>query len=432
MDRINYLCNLTGEQGETDTSYGVSDLISLYMWPDETPVLNSTEIISEYQVKFVLNKPYGVWLPLLTFTGSMMLDPEVTPADDYICEGMSGATSETISGTGPWRFDYTIAGVETQFSRNDDFWRGPGQIEKLVFSVIQDSDARNTAMLNGDVHVLDAPHPSYYAEMGANKDLFLYAAGPGTITQYLGMNNKLYNITVRSAISYAIDYDYMINNLLEGEAVRLKSPIPLGIQYANWSYEVPTLNLTKAREYMQSMGYGVGFTSDSQWIAASFITVNYTYNLDNQFRIDMLTLLQDNLGLIGIDVTDNGLEWSLYKAYLQLPISHNKLSIWFIGWMPDYNDPSNYANSLMSNISSSNTAQINDPLLESYLLAGLEETDQNVRKQIYWDMQKYCVEVLRPWAFGYVSLNHDVWIKELHGYPSNGMGYNYFYPCYFA
>ena len=190
---------------------------------------------------------------------------------------------------------------------------------------------------------------------------------------------------------------------------------------------------------MQSMGYGVGFTLDSEWQAASFYTVNFTYNLGNMFREDMLVLLQNNFDYIGIDVIDNGLEWDPYIDAVYnigvLTSGWDGLDIWFIGWLPDYNDPSNYVNSLISNISSSNSAQINDPTLEAYMLAGLQETDQYVRRQIYWDLQRYVVEELRPWAFGYVGKNYDAWISgpdyELKGYPSNGLGYNYFYPCYY-
>ena len=432
FDRLNFLCNFTGDQGQDDTAYGESIIAVLYSWPDGTPVLNRTIINSEYSVTFVLNREYGVWLPLLTFTASMMLDYELWEVDDYVCEGMSGATAETISGTGPFKLDYTIAGVETQYSRFDDYWQTPAQIEKLVITIIQDSDARNTAMLNRDVHILDAPNPSYYDEMRANKDIILYEAGPGTTTQYLGMNNNLYNFTWRSAISFAIDYDYLIDNIMEGEAVRLKSPIPLGIQFANWSYEVADYNITKAREYMVSMGHGSMAWTDSQWQAAEFLVMNYTYNIGNQVREDFFTVCENTLDLIGITLEYNGLEWDPYLDYLYGQEGYDQLSLWFIGWMPDYNDPSNYVNSLMSNVSSSNTAQINDPTLEAYMLAGLQETDQNVRQQIYWDLQKHAVENLRPWCYLYVGRNMDSYVKELHGYPSNGMGYNYFYPCYFA
>ena len=435
LDRLAYLCNFTGTQAPGDTVYGVSIIAVLYQWPDGTVVINSTEIIDEYTVKIILNRAYGVLLPLLTFTASSMMDPSITPAEDYICEGMSGATSETVSGTGPWKFQYYTSGIEAKFVRNDDYWRGAGEIETLIFSVIQDSDARNSALLAGDVNILLSPHPSYYQEMRDSTAVTLYEAGSGTITQYLGFNNKLYNKTWRSAMSYAIDYDYMIAELLEGEAVRLKSPVPLGIQFANWSFEVPVLDLTVARGIMNGMGFGTGFTQESEWIAQAgsspFLTVNFTYNLGNKFREDMFVLLGDNLEKIGILVEDSGQEWGPY-----LDLLYNRggggwdaLSIWFIGWMPDYNDPSNYVSSLMSNVSSSNSAQINDPILEAYMLDGLEETDQNVREQIYNDLQQYVVEELRPWAFGYVSRNHDAWVATMTGFPSNGMGYAYFYPC---
>ncbi|MFX1575241.1 MAG: ABC transporter substrate-binding protein [Promethearchaeota archaeon] len=433
FDRLNYLCNFSGDQGETDTIYGETAISVLYMWPDGTPVLNRTEIISEYQVKFVLNRPFGVWIPLLTFTGSMMLDPTVTPADDYICDGMSGATSETISGTGPFKFDYYVAGVEARYSRNDDYRLGPAEIEAVVFSVITDPDARNTAMLNGDVHLLDAPAPGYYDLFRAESKLTFFEAGSNTITQYLGMNNVLYNNWTRYAISYAVDYDYFITNIMEGEASRLKSPIPNGIAYANDSFDAPTFNLTKAREYMVAQGYGDMGWTDTQWRQSSFITMNYTYNTDNPVRVAFSDQIIDNLDRIGIVVEDNPLEWGDYKVYLYgLGVAgYMRLSLWFIGWMPDYNDPSNFVNSLMSNVSSSNTAQINDHLLETYMEMGLSETDPVAREKIYDDLQKYTVEVLRPWVYMYTALNKDVWVDALHGYPSNPMGYNYFYPCYF-
>ena len=444
LDRLAYLCNFTGTQMAGDTVYGVSIIESIYMWPDGTPVIDSVDIVSEYVVNITLTKEYGVFLPILTFTAAMMMDYEITPAEDYISEGMAQATAVSVSGTGPWKFLYYIPGIEAKFERNDDYWRGAGAIETLIFSVIQDSDARNSALLAGDINILLDPHPSYYDVMRAETGLDLIEAGPGTITQYLGFNNKVYNKTWRSAMSWAIDYDYMIDELLEGEAVRLKSPIPLGIQYANWSFDVPVLDLTEARSYMTGMGYGTGFTTDAEWTAVAagsspFLSVNFTYNLGNKFREDMLVLLQGNLAKVGIKVVDNGQEWGPYLDFLYnrtsteggLPGGWDRLSIWFIGWMPDYNDPSNYVNSLMANYSSSNSAQINDPTLEAYMLAGLEETNQAAREVIYHDLQEYVVEDLRPWAFGYVGRNHDCWITQLNGFPSNGMGYAYFYPCYF-
>ncbi|MFW9882607.1 MAG: hypothetical protein ACFFG0_56820 [Candidatus Thorarchaeota archaeon] len=57
FDRLNYLCNFTGDQGAGATLIGESIITELYSWPDSTPVLNRTEIKVEYTVKFVLNRP---------------------------------------------------------------------------------------------------------------------------------------------------------------------------------------------------------------------------------------------------------------------------------------------------------------------------------------------------------------------------------------
>lgn len=442
FDRLNWLCNFT-EDLPADVIYGSETIIKvLYAWPDGTAIINRTEIVDAYTVKFVLNRVYGILLPLLTFPASYILDPTVTPALDYLSEGMSGFygidnNADMVSGTGPFIFEYYIAGIESKYVRNDDYWDGAGAIESLVMAVIQDPDARNSALLVGDVNYLDAPFPSYYQEMRDSPDVNLYEAGPGTITSYLGFNNLQINVTWRTAMSYALDYEYIIEEIRLNDSVRLKSPIPLGIQFANWSFDVPYYDLTIARSVMNSMGFGIGFTTEQEWIDVAegttpFLAVNYTYNLGNKFREDCYVLLESNFADIGIKVEDAGAEWEVYldKLY-NVDGGWNKLQIWWIGWIPDYNDPSNYVNSLMSNVSSSASTQCSTPELEAYMLAGLEETDQSIREQIYHDLQKYVVEELRPWAFGYVPKNVDAFRTELKGFPSNGMGYNYFYPCYF-
>jgi len=210
----------------------------------------------------------------------------------------------------------------------------------------------------------------------------------------------------------------------------------MGIAYANYSSTEATLDLTTARGLMNSMGFGTTFTLDSEWQAATFRTVNFTYNLGNKFREDMLVLLQQNLDLIGIDVVDNGKEWTpyldlIYNRTSTGSLGYDGLSIWFIGWIPDYNDASNYVNSLMSNVSSGNAAQINDSKLEGLLRAGLSETDPSARAIIYNEMQEYLVEDLMPWAWGYSSLNRDAFAPNLKGFPTNPWGYSYYYPCYF-
>ena len=71
----------------------------------------------------------------------------------------------------------------------------------------------------------------------------------------------------------------LTHNELQENVERLKAPIPNGILYANDTFNVPTLNLTRARLVMQSMGFGDMGWIDAQWQAASFATWNYSYNI---------------------------------------------------------------------------------------------------------------------------------------------------------
>ena len=436
FDRLAYWMNDTGTLPDTET---VAQIDVLYKWPDGTPVINHTEVVSEFVIKFVLNKPFGVFDAIMTFSAAFIMSPTASMFDTRIEVSQAdapGGSGHQIVGTGPFIFESYTAGIETRMRRNDDYYLEPAAIEHVVINIIQDSDARNNAMLAGDINLLEAPHPSFYDEMRTSDavNLIEVDSPASSVTQYLGMNNKAINRTWRQAISWAINYTYMIDELLEGYAKRLEGPIPEGIAYANYSSTEATLNLTKARLLMNNMSFGINFTSDAEWQAAEFRTVNYTYNLGNKFREDMLVLLQNNLDYIGITVIDNGLEWTPYLdlVYDRVAPGYDGLELWFIGWMPDYNDASNYVNSLMSNVSSGNAAQINDPILEPMLRAGLSETNITKRAKIYNEMQVYLVEDLMPWAWGYSSLNRDAMAPNLKGYPTNPWGYSYYYPCYFV
>jgi ABC-type transport system substrate-binding protein len=204
------------------------------------------------------------------------------------------------------------------------------------------------------------------------------------------------------------------------------------------------------------MGYGVGLnvTVDSSdemtWQGSTFFTVNYTYNIGNSFREDVLVLLQDNLGKIGIVVEDAGMTWGnfIYRLYEIGGLHRNMLQLYWIGWGPDYNDPSNFINPLFTNRSvASNGAQYNgyaaaieagrDPMdindnVQLLMEAGLSETDPVAREALYDRIQELLIEEDHPWVWGYVSKSHRAWVANLEGMPVNTMGKEWFYPCYFS
>jgi ABC-type transport system substrate-binding protein len=180
------------------------------------------------------------------------------------------------------------------------------------------------------------------------------------------------------------------------------------------------------------MGYGVGFTNDSQWESATFATFNVTYmNMSSVYSLWAQTLM-NNLSRIGIKVLDAGIDtWFEYLMMLidEPPYSRDMLQFFMIGWVPDFNDPSQLFNVLFSNDTSAslfNFAQYNggyggftpyDKADDVQLLmdSALEITDKNARKLIYNKIQKLMLERDYPVVWLLTPKVYMAYNNELEG-----------------
>ena len=427
FDRLNYFLNASGT---LPPSVDITNLQALYILSDTQPLINQTEVIDEYTVKFVLNAPFAPFQALLCFSGSYILSPTSTNATDYI-----NTTTGDLVGTGPFIYDSYTEDVEVRFHAFENYWDGAPNVNNLTFSIINNPTHRNQALLNGTIDFLDDPLPNMLDTFETDPNITLVSTQDLKIS-YLGMNNKQINKTMRQAISFAINYSYIIDVIREGDAVRLKSPLPLGIRWANWSFDVATYNVIKARQILLDNGVvtGLDVNIDSNWtyladFGTPIATYNYTYNIGNIVRENIGYLLQENLRQIGINVTLAGMNWTdfLYRLYEVTPYTREMIQLYFVGWVPDYNDPNNFINSLLSNTSSSNTVQYYNYTIQLWMDQALNETNDILRRQLYDNIQKVLVEDHMPWAFGYVGFIRYAYRSDIIGYQSNSLGKKRFY-----
>ncbi|MHA1992384.1 MAG: right-handed parallel beta-helix repeat-containing protein [Candidatus Hodarchaeales archaeon] len=301
------------------------------------------------------------------------------------------------------------------------------------------------------VDVITDPPVSMFPTIIADPDVTLNEVGHDTTAQYLNMNNNKINATFRKAISYAINYSHIIDELQDNPSDRLKSPILENLLFANWSLDVATHNITKAREFMQSMGFGVGWDtvfpgiSEVNWSSALFASFNYSYYLEDTFRHSLLFTLQGNLDKIGIEITDAGMSYTEFSdiLYQKSGYTWDMWELCWLGWQMDYNDPDNFINPLFTNRTTSfNTAFYDgylaanesgrDPFnlwdnVQLLMEAALFETNQSIRKPYYDRIQQILVEEDMPWAFGIVSRNYDAFRNHIIGFRSNPLGKLSFY-----
>ncbi len=234
-------------------------------------------------------------------------------------------------------------------------------------------------------------------------------------------------------MSLAINYSYVLEVLREGNVIRANSPISPGFGEAfNESATPANFDIAKARTLMQSMGFGVGFTTEQEWIDQAdfdpFLSVPYTYNIGNSFREDLFFAIHEWFKLIGINVEDDGVTWDEFLGYLFDDYDH--LGIFAIGWAPDYLDPYNMLDPLFNPVLGSNFGQVNDTWLNTRMAEALAETDDNARNDIYKNIQWY----MATEGFFHAPLYHtkviSVHAANIYGVPYNAMGALRIYPMY--
>jgi ABC-type transport system substrate-binding protein len=290
-------------------------------------------------------------------------------------------------------------------------------------------------MLGHTIDYLVGSMPSLFPTFDADPTIIHRTGKTDLSYYYLGMNNNRINKTWRQAISYGINYTYITEELQDGTVYRSNGPLAPDFPGYDLTIQAATYNLTRAREIVVSMGFGDMSWNDTEWQTATFATWNYSYNIGNDFREDLLILLQDNLDLIGIEIIDQGMSWTdfIYRAYGYMePGGYDSLMIYWIGWGPDYLSPFNMITPLFSNKSGSNAAQYWNHEVEMWLEQALREPNAVNRQLLYLKILHQIVEVDMPHAFGYHPYKHYVHSSDIQRVPYNALGKLYLYPMYRA
>jgi peptide/nickel transport system substrate-binding protein len=454
IDRYNYFFNYTGNSYYPDgytaggytfpfnTSLPASVLRSqtaiLYTNEHGVPVINQTIVTGPYQIKIVLNFVKASFLSVLAFYGMSMLSPNSAPAHRYYYN------YEKLIGTGPFEFDYFVSGIEEKLSNYKDYWRGPSKINTMTEVLYDDVNTVNQAFLSGDINVNLGPAQSFFAQIQSDPNLELINAGNNFNTAWVTFNVDHIPVAVRKAISYCLNYSYVIDVIYNGIALRLPTYIPLGIQYANYSLNYPVLNRATARSILLAdpvygplcTAAGLSASStDAQWIAVAdgatpLAHYNYSWNLGNTYRQNVGLRLQFDMRYIGMRLDVNGIAWG--DLLDDIIVSRDRMDMYMLGWAPDYLDPENYFNPIWSITSDIDGGNFNDSICEGLMAAGLTTTNPVAREAIYQQLQQRMVEVLYPAMTLITGINYDAWVANFHGFVSNPAARVNWYPCYFT
>ena len=176
--------------------------------------IDAVEITDPATVVVRLKKPFG---PLLeTVAQQFMLPKHVYEGTDYV----TNEANKRPIGTGPMKFGSYTSGQEVVLVKNPGYWEGEVRVDRAVFTVIADANARAEALFAGEIDeaVID---PSQQQRVSATENTKLLQHGMWPQAVIMMQNTKspkLADPAVRAAVFAALDRDAIAKTALSGLA----------------------------------------------------------------------------------------------------------------------------------------------------------------------------------------------------------------------
>ncbi|WP_102194430.1 ABC transporter substrate-binding protein [Microbacterium aurantiacum] len=412
--------NWTGLAASEALGYYYNKLFHGYASDPANAVYKSCTPDGDNKVTIELNKPFAGFIPSLSLPAFSMQSPSAL--QEFSADEVGGtaeapelseyATAHPV-GTGPFKFDEWAPGEQVELSSYGDYWGDKGQIEKIIFRTIDDPTARRQALEAGDIDGYDLVGPA--DSKALEDDGFTMVSRPPFTVLYLAFNQvvpELQDIRVRQALSYAVDKDALIKQVLpEGteKATQFVPPVVNGYNKDVTTYEYDP---EKAKALLEE----AGFTADNPLT----LTFNYPVNVSRPYMPDpeqIYTVLSSQLAEVGVKVNPVTDAWN--PDYLEKITAGSDHGIHLLGWTGDYNDTDNFVGVFFGQKSSEwgfDNPELFQKLTEARGVSSLEEQTP-LYEEINEDVAQFIPGV--PIAHPAPTLAFDARVKSYPASPVN-------------
>ncbi|BBI35971.1 ABC transporter substrate-binding protein [Cohnella abietis] len=340
---------------------------------DANHVIAGVSVVDPYSVEFKLTKPISSFLSNLAIPNFGIASPDAL-------NNTSSNFNKNPVGTGPFKVVDWKANDTITLEKNASYWQqGLPKLDKLVFKVVPDQNARLTALQTGEVDMIDGVNPEDANTVQQNGDLQLFET-PSLNVGYLGFDTgkaPFDNVKVREAIAGIVDKQALINAFWAGKATPAINPIPPVFMGYNSDITDRTVDLDKSKQLLAEAGYPDGFKTT---IWATSVSRIYMPNGEK-----VAQALQEQLKKINIDAKIQTLEWA---SYIEKLSSHKDTDMFLSGWISDTADPDNFLFPLFNKDSTYNFTSYKNDEVNNLLQQGQVETDSTKREQQYKKIQE--------------------------------------------
>lgn len=230
------------------------------------------------------------------------------------------------AGSGPFTLANYAPGDELRLDRNENYTGDKPAFASVVITQVDDAVSQAQALEAGSADIAMQIDPDTAAQIRSADVVteqipsfnFVYVAfSPGAE----GMADLL-TPEVRKALTYAIDYDGVLDFTVGGAGEKQAAPLPNGFPGSE-GLEPRVEDVDKAKAMMEAAGHGDGFT-----LRAGYPNDN-VYGVDLNF---MMQKLQQDFARVGVTLELQPLTYAVWREQLASP----GIPLTAVYYAPDY------------------------------------------------------------------------------------------------
>jgi peptide/nickel transport system substrate-binding protein len=288
------------------------------------------QVVDKRRFKLVLPAPVGD--PLLLgnmamFFSTGIVNPAVveehaTESDPTAAEWLKTNSADS----GPYVLKEWNVGQGWTLEANPNHWNPP-KTKRIVFRIVPDAQQRELLIRSGEVDMTYGIPVKDVDALKEDPNLNVISV-PTRRVAWAGFDvtaPPFDQKIVRQALSYAVPYDTIMEEVLRGEGVQLKSPIPEGTPTSDFSFWQYDTNPDRARELLAEAGLADGFETE------------LAVPIGNPIDEETAVWIQQGLQEVGVRVSINKMPAAAFTSALQ----GQKHKFWFSSdaWISINNDP---------------------------------------------------------------------------------------------
>ncbi|MFF0270941.1 ABC transporter substrate-binding protein [Kribbella sp. NPDC004536] len=356
--------------------------------------------VDEHTVRIDLTAPNHLFLQILPMYSFSIVD-----MDQVAKNGGVKWLATNTAGSGPYKLTKWDPSTEATMARNDAYWGDKPKLRQVDVKFIAEASNRVQLLRKGEVGLALEVPPKDVQSLKSADGVVIDSRASNKIL-FFAMNNKIKPFDdprVRQAVSYAIPYDKLLNDVMKGEASPMKSAVASstpGFTDAGYTY---THDLDKARALLAQAGLSKGFSFDFT-LGSGFDDWN-----------DDAVLIQAELAKIGVKMNIK----KMARPQFLEALDTRQVQSYITRWTSFVNDPGYHLGLLLTSQGSSNYANFSDPVVDKSWQQAATEPDAAKRNKLYGVAQQE-INTKAPWAYLYeynIVVAHRAGLDGYTSYP---------------